>query len=134
MRFYSDGLIMEYKDTKLHIILLVSDLIGAAVSLIIAFAIRYHVFLGVNKRCDQLWVMWLMLLAVLLANIIISPVARYTRRRAFAELGDVIYRQFITVLMVVTVLYLAHSSSLLSRLVFIYFVIISYSYKLHIIC
>lgn len=116
---------MEYKDTKLHIILLISDMLGAALSIILAFAIRYHVFMGVNSSNDQLWVMWLIILAAAIANVIISPVNKYTCRGPFAELLDVIYRQFVTVLMVVTVLYLAHSSSLLSRLVFIYFVVIS---------
>ena len=112
-------------DTKLHVILLVSDLIGATFGVISASLVRYKGFLGVNKPYDQIWLLGLVLIIVAFINIAVSPVIKFTQRGPFAELTDVVYRQAVTLAMLLLILYLAHSASDLSRLVFVYFAVIS---------
>jgi len=111
-------------DTKLHAILLISDLVGAALGVIIASLIRYKVILGVNKAYDQMWVLWLVLLIVASVNIARSPVIKFTQRGSFVEFTDVSYRQVMVLAILLIILYLAHSSEGLSRLVFIYFAVV----------
>ena len=110
-------------DTKLHAILLVADLIGAALGIMLATLIRFRVLLGINTAYDQIWVLWLILIIVTFVNVAKTPVVKFTRRRLFAELTDVISRQMIVLASLLIILYLAHSTAVLSRLVFVYFAV-----------
>jgi len=114
---------IRHYDTELHVIILFTDLIGSAFGVIVAALIRYNKFLGVNNTCDQAWVLWLVMIIVSFVNIARSPVIKFTRRGPFAELVDVTSRQIIVLSLLLIILYLAHSSQLLSRLVFIFFAV-----------
>ena len=110
-------------DTKLHAILLVTDLIGAALGIMLATLIRFGVLLGINTAYDQIWVLWLILIIVTFVNVAKTPVVKFTRRGLFAELTDVMSRQMMVLASLLIILYLAHSSAVLSRLVFVYFAV-----------
>ena len=112
-------------DTKLHIILLVSDLIGTTLGVMIATYIRYRLFFGASKAYDRVWLLLLILIIVAFVNIAVSPVIKFIQRGLFVELTDVIYRQMVTLAILLIILYLVHSAAFLSRLVFIYFAISS---------
>ena len=116
---------IKLHDTKLHIILLISDLIGATLGVMVASYIRYKIFLGANKAYDQVWLLGLVLIIVVFVNIAVSPVIKFTRRGPFAELTDVVYRQAAILVILLVILYLAHSAAFLSRLLFVFFAISS---------
>lgn len=109
-------------DTILHIILLVSDLVGTVLGVILAFLLRYHTFIGISKPFDMLWLLALILLVAAFTSVFISPIHKYISRGAFAEFLDVVKRQLVSVIIVIVILYLAHNADVLSRLVFLYFV------------
>ena len=94
-------------------------------SIIIAFAIRYSRLLGINKNWDCMWLVLLILASTVAFNIFITPVKKYISRGVFAELIDVAIRQTISIVATVVVLYLVHNADIFSRLVFIYYIVIS---------
>lgn len=112
-------------DTKLHVILLIIDLLGATLGIMIATLVRYGVIFGINVACDHIWCFWLILLIITIVNIVKTPVIKFTRRGPFTELTDVISRQLMVFAILLIILYLAHSSTTLSRLVFMYFAVAS---------
>lgn len=113
------------EDTILHILLLIIDMIGSLFAVIIAFAIRYKLFLGINNSGDSWWIMAIVLLSTIVISIFVSPVNKYTTRGTFAELTDVLVRQILATIGVVVILYLAHTAEILSRLVFGYYIVSS---------
>ena len=112
-------------DTILHGILMTSDLVGSALSAIIAFTIRYQSFLGISQNGDSLWIAAILLLVTAFINVFVSPVSEYITRGIFAEITDVTLRQLISIGGTILLLYLAHRADELSRLVFGYYLILS---------
>lgn len=112
-------------DTILHGILLVSDITGCFLSIIIAFAIRYQLFLGISKNGDSLWLAAILLIVTAVVNVFMSPVDHYITRGTFAEITDVAIRQLISVAGTILILYLVHRADSFSRLVFGYYLILS---------
>lgn len=112
-------------DTILHGILLASDIAGAFLSIIIAFALRYQRFLGIMQNGDSFWIVAILLIATAIVNVFISPVTTFITRGSFAELTDVVIRQMVSVAGTILILYLVHRADELSRLVFGYYLVIS---------
>lgn len=118
-------MIIKRNDTILHIILLITDLAGVLISISVAFAIRYRVFLGIRKNCDCMWLVLLVLISTIVINVFITPIKKFISRGLFVEFTDVAIRQFVSIAATVMILYLAHNADKLSRLVFVYYTIIS---------
>ena len=110
-------------DTILHMILLIGDLIGACLGAAAAFALRYRLLIGIESTGDAGWLLGIFLMAAFIFNIFLSPVNEFTGRGLFAELTDVFVRQILSTVFVIVILYLAHSASRLSRLVFGYYIL-----------
>ena len=75
-------------DTKLHAILLVADLIGAALGIMLATLIRFRVLLGINTAYDQIWVLWLILIIVTFVNVAKTPVVKFIRQGFLINLAQ----------------------------------------------
>lgn len=112
--------IFRKEDTVLHFYLLIVDMMSTFFGVIISFALRYQRFLGIDENGDAWWIMVLALLVTAIVNVFYSPLKHYISRGPFAELKDVIIRQVLIVGGTVLLLYLAHTASVLSRLVFVY--------------
>lgn len=113
----------KQSDTILHIYLLITDLAGSFIGAVIAFAIRYGTFLGINESGDAVRIIIILLIITAIINVFASPVKRFITRGSFKELIDVAIRQLISIGVLVMLLYLAHSADTLSRLVFAYYMI-----------
>lgn len=116
---------IRQKDTVLHIILLVSDFTGAALSIVLAYLIRYHLFIGISENFDSIAIAIYLLVITLFVNAFYSPVENYVSRGPYSELLNVSLRQLICVAIHVLILYFAHIAGTFSRLVFGYYLVIS---------
>ena len=102
-------------------IILVLDAVLTAVSLMIAFKIRYGTFLGVNENGDSVWICYIVVAISLLAGLMFDFTVHFIRRGAFVEFTEALKRQIIVTGGLAVLLYLMHRGSELSRLVFGYF-------------
>ena len=116
---------IRQNDIKLHIAILFLDLISVLLSLSIATFVRFKVFLGVYQTYDQSWLLGLILIIVAFINIAKSPIDKFAIRGPFKEFVDIISRQLMSLALLVIILYMAHGSQHLSRLVFIYYAVVS---------
>lgn len=118
-------MIIRQNDIKLHIIILLFDLISALLSLSVALFVRFKVFLGMYQTYDQTWLLGLILMIVAFVDIAKSPIDKFAVRGPFKELVDVISRQLMSLTLLLIILYMTHGSQNLSRLVFIYYAVVS---------
>ena len=102
-------------------IILALDALLTALSAVIAFALRYHQFLGMNEKGDSAWICWLMVGISLLAGLMMDFNRHFMLRGLFAEFTEVLKRQVVLTVGLVLIMYLMHRGTELSRLVFGYF-------------
>lgn len=115
----------QKRKTIENILISFIDVICIWLSLVLAFVIRYGLFLGIKESRDSLWQVIIITLLYGLVMFIIDTTRHFFRRGYFEEIVSVIQGQLaLSVLWVVT-LFLIHRSSALSRLVYGYFIILS---------
>ena len=73
-------------------IILVLDAVLTAVSLMIAFKIRYGTFLGVNETGDSVWICYIVVAISLLAGLMFDFTVHFIRRGAFVEFTEALKR------------------------------------------
>ncbi len=95
------------------------------ISLITAFQLRYHTFMGIARAGDQLWLIPLTLVILVMANMMFEFSHHFFRQNYLQNLSNVIKEQTIVSVSLVVLLYLMHRSTTLSRLVFSYFILVS---------
>lgn len=108
-----------------NILISLIDIICICISIGLAFAIRYGLFMGISRNRDSLW--QLFIITFLYGTVIyVSDTTRHFFRRGYyKEIVSVIQGQIILSILWVVTLFLIHRSNELSRLVYGYFIIIS---------
>lgn len=111
--------------------LVLVDIICLILSLIVAFYIRYGIFIGINKKWDQLWLLAIMVFLMVFIGTVFEFHYLFFRRGPFDELYAVVKAQVVFSVLWILSLYLLHQAHILSRLVFTYFtvtnVVLTYS-------
>lgn len=105
--------------------LILVDAACLIISLIAAFQLRYHTFMGVSKSGDQFWLLPLTLVISVMANMIFEFSHHFFRQGYLENLVQVMKMQMTVSVAQVVVLYLLHQATLLSRLVFGYFIVLN---------
>ena len=113
----------QQKRTIENMLLPLLDALCVLISMLAAFQLRYHSWLGINWDWDQLWLLPMLLGISVLAGMIFDYNRHFFRRGYFEELISVLKAQLVLSMCWVLILYLMHRASLLSRLVFGYFAI-----------
>ena len=113
----------QQKRTIENMLLPLLDALCVLISMLAAFQLRYHSWLGINWDWDQLWLLPMLLGISVLAEMIFDYNCHFFRRGYFEELISVLKAQLVLSMCWVLILYLMHRASLLSRLVFGYFAI-----------
>lgn len=108
-----------------NILILGLDIISIAVSLAIAFWIRYGVIFGRNQDGDQSWLIIFMLVLYAAINIFEDFNDHFFRRGLLEEIENVIKAEVVLGLSTLLLLFLLHRSSELSRLIFSYFIMVN---------
>ena len=101
------------------------DAVCLVIGLILAFQFRYHIFMGISRPGDQIWLLPLMLVILVMANMIFEFGHHFFRQGYLKNLVQVIKLQITVSVALVVLLYLMHQATLLSRLVFGYFIILN---------
>lgn len=107
------------------VIILLLDLFSMGISVIIAFQLRYGIFMGVNESKDQLWQYVILAAIALILKLIFDFDHHFFRRGFFEELVSVGKEQIVISIFWILTLYLLHRAEELSRLVFGYFTIVN---------
>nr|WP_024837324.1 sugar transferase [Clostridium sp. 12(A)] len=115
----------QKRKTIENILISFIDIICIWISTYLAFAIRYGLFLGINKNMDNLWQIIIITLLYVLVIFITNTTRHFFRRGCLDEIGSVIRGQSAFSILWVVTLFLIHRSSELSRLLYGYFIIIS---------
>ena len=105
--------------------LMLLDLFCIVVSLIIAYHMRYGIFLGIAETGDQFWLVVIVALLSVFVGTLFDFSHHFFRRGAMEELEAVVKEQVIFSVLWVVSLYLLHRANVLSRLVFTYFVAVN---------
>ncbi len=92
------------------------------ISMVAAFRLRYHIFMGISRSGEQLWLLPLTLVILVMANMIFEFSHHLFRQGYLKNLTQVIKQQMVVAMALVVVLYLLHQATILSRLVFSYFI------------
>lgn len=101
------------------------DAVCLVISLVLAFQLRYRIFMGISHPGDQIWLLPLMLVILVMANMIFEFSHHFFRQGYLKNLVQVIKLQITVSVALVVLLYLMHQATLLSRLVFGYFIILN---------
>ncbi|MGN0986861.1 MAG: sugar transferase [Otoolea sp.] len=125
----------QQKRTIENMLLPLLDALCVLISMLAAFQLRYHSWLGINWDWDQLWLLPMLLGISVLAEMIFDYNRHFFRRGYFEELISVLKAQLVLSMCWVLILYLMHRASLLSRLVFGYFAIVNtvITYLMHLL-
>lgn len=115
----------QKRKTIEKVILIFVDVLCVSFSLIIAFYLRYGSFFRATVEMDQLWMLGLMILLMIFNGAVFDGYHHFFRRRIFEELISVLKMQILFSVFWVLSLYLLHQSNALSRLVFVYFLIVN---------
>ena len=106
-----------------NFLILLLDLICLTAALGVGFRIRYGITFGIFDPWDHLWILALFLAAHVTLALLLDPYRHFFRRGNLEELGQVLKSELVLYLTVLAILYLAHQSEELSRLVSAYFLI-----------
>ncbi len=125
----------QQKRTIENMLLPLLDALCVLISMLAAFQLRYHSWLGINWDWDQLWLLPMLLGISVLAEMIFDYNRHFFRRGYFEELISILKAQLVLSMCWVLILYLMHRASLLSRLVFGYFAIVNtvITYLMHLL-
>lgn len=108
-----------------NVLILLIDIICICISIVLAFTIRYGLFMGISRNRDSLWQLFIISLLYGIVIFITDTTRHFFRRRYLEEMMSVIQGQFSLSILWVLTLFLIHRSSELSRLVYGYFIILS---------
>ncbi len=117
----------QKRKTIENILISLIDIFFICISICLAFAIRYGLFMGITRNRDNLWQVIIITLLYGMVIIMTHTTKHFFRRGYFEEIVSVIQGQFILSILWVVTLFLIHRSSELSRLVYGYFIILSVS-------
>lgn len=106
-----------------NVLILGLDIMSIAISLAVAFWMRYGLIYGRDSRGDQMWLVAFMFALYAAINIFEDFNDHFFRRGAFEEFENVIKAEVVFSLSLVLVLFLIHRSSEMSRLIFGYFIV-----------
>ena len=104
--------------------LMLVDAACLIVSLVVAFHIRYSVFMGISRPGDQIWLIPLTLVIQVMASMVFDFNHHFFRQSHIENLMEVIKAQSMVSVILIVLLYLGHQATTLSRLVFSYFITI----------
>lgn len=107
------------------VIILLLDLICIGISVVIAFQLRYGIFMGAEESKDQLWQYLVLAAVAMILKLLFDFDRHFFRRGFFEELISVGKEQIIVSIFWILALYLLHRANELSRLVFCYFMIVN---------
>lgn len=111
------------KKTVENILILALDLICLTAALGIGFWARYGLPYGTYGAWDSRWLLTLFLAVYMILALLLEPYRHFFRRGPMEELKQVLKSELLLYLAVLAILYLAHQSEDLSRLVSAYFLI-----------
>ncbi len=106
-----------------NVLIMGLDMISIAISLAVAFWLRYGLIYGRDSRGDQMWLLVFVLALYAAINILEDFNDHFFRRGAFEELENVIKAEVVFSLSLILILFLIHRSSEMSRLIFGYFIV-----------
>ena len=117
---------MTDKRIKIYdsIIIMFVNVLCMAASMAAAVYLRYGILLWAVTEFDYVRILLQMIVLGILVSIGINSYRHFFRRGTIDELLSVIKHQFVFILCMVLWLYMTHTSSNFSRLVFAYYVII----------
>jgi len=101
------------------------DIICIWISIVLAFAFRYDLLLGINENSDSLWQVIITTILYGLVIFLTDTTRHFFRRGYFEEAVSVIRGQSLLSILWVMTLFLIHRSSELSRLVYGCFIVLS---------
>lgn len=101
------------------------DLLCVVLSLILAFYFRYHLFLGIARNGDQLWMLFIVLVICILVDMLTNYSHHFSRRGYFLELQAVVKTQAVFSIVLILLLYIMHRANILSRLVWGSFIVVN---------
>ena len=104
-----------------NFLIMALDLVCLATSLGIGFRMRYGILFGVYEPWDGCWILFLFLAAYILFVLLFDPYRHFFRRSVLEELKQVLKATLLPYLAIIALLYLAHQSEELSRLVSAYY-------------
>lgn len=105
--------------------LMLVDAVCVLVSLIVAFHLRYKLFMGVSTPWEQGWMLLLVTAILIMVYMAFDFNHHFFQQGYLEDLVEVIREQAVIALIWIVLLYLVHMASLLSRLVFGYFIVIN---------
>ncbi len=108
-----------------NVLLMLLDMLCRLASIAAAFHMRYGLLLGVYKNGDQLWQLILITTLSICIRIFVDFSRHFSRRGYFEEFVAVCKEQIMFSVAWVLCLYLMHAANILSRLVFVYFIVIN---------
>lgn len=108
-----------------NMLILLIDFMCIWISMGLAFAIRYGLFLGIDENSDSLWQIFIITLLYGLVVFASDTTRHFFRRGYFEEMVSIIRSQSALSILWVVTLFLIHRSSELSRLVYGYFIVLS---------
>ncbi len=106
-----------------NVLILGLDIMSIAISLAVAFWLRYGLIYGRDSRGDQMWLLAFMFALYAAINIFGDFNDHFFRRGAFEEFENVIKAEVVFSLSLILILFLIHRSSEMSRLIFGYFIV-----------
>ncbi len=109
------------KKTVENILILALDLICLTAALGFAFWRRYDKAFGSMQDWDSRWLLTLFLVVYMVLVLLSDPYRHFFRRSTLEELKQVMKMELLLYLTILAILYLAHQSEELSRLVSAYF-------------
>lgn len=108
-----------------NVLVMLVDLVCLLTSVLLAFLIRYKLFMGINQRGDQIWQLPLMVMISVSLEVFFDFTHHFSRRGMLEDLAAIFKKQLAFSVVWVLCLYLLHRAETLSRLVFGYFAVIS---------
>lgn len=109
-----------------YMLILLVDLVSILISLSVSYGIRYGYLLGKGTETDDGSRMaGLFIISYIVIALCLDFYHHFFRRTALRELFEVVRSEVIVGAFVVLILYLMHNASILSRLVFGYFLVIN---------
>ena len=99
------------------------DMVAVTLSLILAYFIRYRVFLGRYAAGDQSWMLVLLLVIYLVAFYLTGNIRRFFRRGPIKELFEVLKTELTMLVLLLVLVYVLHNSEDVARLMLGYFLV-----------
>lgn len=108
-----------------QLLALMVDIIMVFISITCAYLIRYHRLYGAQENYDQLWILYIFLIAYFFVGLAHDWYRRMFQRGIFAEFRTIVFQELVFAGVIIIISYALHRASDMSRLMYGYFFLIN---------